>query len=858
MPRAQMQQLFTRALARWGSVTRRAHSHCMYNNTPARAQFSAAAARVAASSRHHAACIGHRRTLFHRATPRAAASGGDDEGAGLYGFSELAEPDGWSVLAKGAIAESDRLVERLIALADGSGACADGAADTETKIEALHTVDGISNAICSVMDVGEFCRQSHADAAFRAAADACFFELHHYMQTLNTDTRIYGAMRRVLGPDAHLEDRVGGGGKEEQERHRMGAALLREFERDGIHLDEAGRGRVRELKGDIERLGTTFLNTITAAQQGDQAGEPRFVDVPADVVRSLDTNVQEFLRALAEQGQPRRSMFSFPGGGGGGGGGVRLPATPQAVQTVMRYVPHGPTRRAMYEAGHTMAPDNLDVLRRLVKQRGVLAHTLGFASYGQLATQESLLAGGSSKAAAAVGAAGTAGGASPVGADVPKAVSAFLESFVRRLRPKAEAELAELRAAKREVEGDAGDGVIHAWDLPFYTDLVKSRALTFDASAFSAYFPLDRCVDGLGIVTERLFGIELREASLAPGESWAGAVGGSGSTRVAGAGGELRKLELVHETEGVLGHIFLDLYPREGKHTHSAHFTLRCGKTLDRATGARQLPVVTLVFNFPPPSGGAMAGLGGRPTPTLLQPAAVETLFHEFGHALHSLLSTTEFQHLSGTRVSQDFVEVPSHLWEYFVWDRRVAKLFARHYKTGEVIPDAILDTFLRSKQYFAALEAQSQAMYALFDMHLYSAPDASAVDSVALFERLHNEHTLIPFPRGTHWHSTFGHLVHYGAGYYSYLLARVIAAGLWHRCFARDPLSRDAGEQLRRELLSMGNAQDPQCMLESLLGSEYGLGGGAALQKIQDGYMDEVYGGEEASFSVNSRSAAY
>ena len=122
-------------------------------------------------------------------------------------------------------------------------------------------------------------------------------------------------------------------------------------------------------------------------------------------------------------------------------------------------------------------------------------------------------------------------------------------------------------------------------------------------------------------------------------------------------------------------------------------------------------------------------------------------------------------------------------------------------------------------------------------------------IDSVALFERLHNEHTLIPFPRGTHWHSTFGHLVHYGAGYYSYLLARVVAAGLWHRCFAADPLSRDAGEQLRRELLSMGNARDPQSMLEALLGKEYGLGGVEALLKIQDGYMDEVYGGEEAKY---------
>lgn len=146
-----------------------------------------------------------------------------------------------------------------------------------------------------------------------------------------------------------------------------------------------------------------------------------------------------------------------------------------------------------------------------------------------------------------------------------------------------------------------------------------------------------------------------------------------------------------------LRYIYLDLYPRANKYNHAAHFTVRCGRRLTNSQ-SYQIPVVALVTNFSRPAANQ---------PSLLTHAELETLFHEFGHAMHSLLSRTEFQHLSGTRAQLDFVETPSHLFEYFAWDHRVVGKFAKHYLTDEPIPEEMMKNLRRSKSMFGAMDAQ-------------------------------------------------------------------------------------------------------------------------------------------------------
>lgn len=221
------------------------------------------------------------------------------------------------------------------------------------------------------------------------------------------------------------------------------------------------------------------------------------------------------------------------------------------------------------------------------------------------------------------------------------------------------------------------------WDVPYYMGMLKAQTHEIDSREIAAYFPLERCLEGLHGLCAELFGLQLAPAPLLPGEAWHP---------------DVRKLALTRQEGGdPLGTIYFDLYPRRDKYASAAHFTVRCGKQLARGAGY-QTPVVALVCNF---SKAAPA------SPSLLTHAEVETLFHEFGHALHSLLSRTEFQHLAGTRAQLDFVETPSHLFEYFAWDYRFVRTFAKHYATHEPIPREMMAALRRSKNMFAAMDTQ-------------------------------------------------------------------------------------------------------------------------------------------------------
>ena len=392
------------------------------------------------------------------------------------------------------------------------------------------------------------------------------------------------------------------------------------------------------------------------------------------------------------------------------------------------------------------------------------------------------------------------------------------------------------------------------------------------APEVAAYFPLDRCVHGLALLCRQLFDVEVTLEDAPPEETWCGGggvrlagigLGGpaessrdSSSKRGKGDGGRIgslvrsfsggstvrvQKMSLRHPTEGPLGYIYLDLQPREHKYGHAAHFTVRCGcVTADDIIGdmqgegrdeeevesgggnsgplvvydGYQLPVVALVMNFGAPNAASFASPHYEPRECLLGHTEVETLFHEFGHALHSLLSRTRFQHLSGTRTAADFVETPSQLLEHFVWDLRSLGAFSRHYATGEPLPAAMLEEMATSKHQHAALDTLHQVLLSLYDLELFGEATAAKVREshfrhlerleeekhglvransgkleaigkdegggasivASLAHDLHEEvmPTCMPAPRGTHWVARFGHLTSYGATYYGYLYDKV------------------------------------------------------------------------------------
>jgi intermediate peptidase len=198
----------------------------------------------------------------------------------------------------------------------------------------------------------------------------------------------------------------------------------------------------------------------------------------------------------------------------------------------------------------------------------------------------------------------------------------------------------------------------------------------------------------------------------------------------------------------------------------------------------------------------------------------MENLFHEFGHAIHSMFAKTRYQHVSGTRCSTDLAEVPSQLMEYYCRDPRILKLFARHWETLEPLDERIIEKLCQSKKFFAASELQSQLLNSLLDQAYHLTDfDKGDVRPIDVVEKYTNQYHSLPFVKNAHSHLRYTHLVGYGAKYYSYVVSKAIAARIWSECFEKEPLSATAGENYRKKLLQFGGEKRPEELIKDLIG---------------------------------------
>lgn len=253
----------------------------------------------------------------------------------------------------------------------------------------------------------------------------------------------------------------------------------------------------------------------------------------------------------------------------------------------------------------------------------------------------------------------------------------------------------------------------------------------------------------------------------------------------------------------------MTFFERPGKANQDCHFTIQGGRLLP--DGSYQKPIVVLMLNLPNPTWN---------TPSLLTHSMVDNLFHEMGHAMHSMLARTTYQHVTGTRCSTDLAEVPSVLMEYFSSDPRVVSKFARHYKTGETIPMELLNKLWSSKRMFSACETQLQVFYAAFDQACHGSHPLGC-STTELLARIQNDYYGLPHVPNTAWHLRFGHLFGYGAKYYSYLMSRAVASWIWQQYFLEDPFNGDAGRRFRENVLAHGGARPPRSLVEDFLGKE-------------------------------------
>jgi len=567
--------------------------------------------------------------------------------------------------------------------------------------------------------MADFVRVAHPSEQYASAAGHACASISSLVETLNTNTVIYSALKSVLdNGDVVPTDEVD---------RRVAELFLFDFEQSGIHLPASDRCRFVELSERILALGSAFMRGC------HRSVYVRRGSLPDDL----------------------RDVFSRNGDN-------------VTVTGLFTEHPSDLVREAAYRIYLHPDQTQTQLLESLLAARSELAHLTGFPTFGTRSLRGTM-------------------------AETPELAVRFLESLADSVRDRAAAEVRSLAEVKRQ-HSDTGSTEIWPWDTTYYGGIARHELCSVSGTQLAPYFSLGACIEGLSDLFADLFGIRLRELTdVGVGELWCS---------------EVRKLAVEHETEGRLGTVYCDLFERPGKPHHDCHFTVRGGRRL--ADGSYQHPVVVLMLNLPPPRGLI---------PSLLSLGAVENLFHEFGHAMHSMLGRTRYQHVTGTRCPTDFAEVSSVLMEYFANDARVLSRFARHWQTAEPVPQDDLRRLLNSRRSFPALDIQQQVLYSLVDQAYHGEYPANGktTDSVAN-DIQRSYHSVAPVP-GTAWQLRFGHFVGYGARYYSYLMSRAVAARLWHRCFRDNPFSRSAGDQYRQSLLIHGGQVAPGQLVEAALG---------------------------------------
>ncbi|NXO89483.1 MIPEP peptidase, partial [Certhia brachydactyla] len=371
----------------------------------------------------------------------------------------------------------------------------------------------------------------------------------------------------------------------------------------------------------------------------------------------------------------------------------------------------------------------------------------------------------------------------------PETVRQFLEKLSEQLSKRTQKDFEMMKKMKTKL--NPHNSMLMPWDHPYYSGVLRAERYNIDPGLYCPFFSLGACMEGLNSLFSQLLGISLYAEQTKRGEIWSE---------------DVRKLAVVHETEGLLGYIYCDFFQRPDKPHQDCHFTVRGGRL--KENGEYQLPVVVLMLSLPN---------SGRAAPTLLSPGMMENLFHEMGHAMHSMLGRTRYQHVTGTRCATDFAEVPSILMEYFANDYRVVNQFARHYKTGQPLPKNMVSRLCESKKVCAAADMQLQVFYAVLDQ-IYHGKHPLKKSTTEILKETQEKVYGLPYVPNTAWQLRFSHLVGYGAKYYSYLMSRAVASMVWKQCFAQNPFDRAMGERYRREMLAHGGGKEPMLMVQGML----------------------------------------
>lgn len=456
--------------------------------------------------------------------------------------------------------------------------------------------------------------------------------------------------------------------------------------------------------------------------------------------------------------------------------GYRLSLDIPSYLPVMQFAENRELRRELYEAYVTRASkhspsgdkwDNGPLMVEILQLRQELAELLGFEHYADDSLASKM-------------------------AESSDQVVAFLEELAIASKPVAEKEFAELRA----FAAAQGQEDLQAWDVPFFSEKLKEANYAISQEQLRPYFPVEKVVSGLFSVCSQLFDLHIQAVESA--DLWHK---------------DAQCYEIQRNGEP-LAHFYLDLYARANK--RGGAWMANCRSRWRMPSGEVQLPVAFLVCNFTPPT---------SERPSLLTHNEVTTLFHEFGHGLHHMLTKVESLAVSGIGgVAWDAVELPSQFLENWCWEKSVVPEISAHYQTGEPLPEALLDKLLAAKNFQSGMQMLRQLEFSLFDFRLHMQTDIANEDGISdIMAGVRQQVSVYSPPSFNRFQNSFSHIFAggYAAGYYSYKWAEVLSADAFSLFEEQGVMNQAAGRKFCQEILERGGSEDAAVLFKNFRGRE-------------------------------------
>jgi oligopeptidase A len=449
-----------------------------------------------------------------------------------------------------------------------------------------------------------------------------------------------------------------------------------------------------------------------------------------------------------------------------------------SYSAVMKYLENRELRQQMYEAYATRASDqgpnagrwdNTAVLENILKLRYELANLLGFKNFAEYSLATKM-------------------------ADSVSRVMNFLNDLVERSQATAKEEVRELTEFAKSRDNL---NQLEAWDLAFYSEKLRQQKYDISQEELRPYFPLDKVMSGMFIVVNKLYGITIRE--IPNMDTWHP---------------QVQYFEIFDQNNEKRGGFYTDLFARQHKRDGAWMDECRIRRILD--DGSIQMPIAFLTCNF-------TRAVDDKPA--LLTQDEVETLFHEFGHCLHHLLTKINYSSISGINgVPWDAVEFPSQIMEHWAWEKATMPLISAHHETGEPLPDALYQKLLAAKNFQSGLQTLRQLEFSIFDFRLHSEYDpakgARVKETLAEVRKIS---AVVRTPEFNRFQNSFSHIFSggYAAGYYSYKWAEVLSSDAYSLFEETGVFNADTGRKYLQSILEVGGVRDPMVSFVAFRGRE-------------------------------------